>query len=223
MDIEKLKDKLGDETFTELKAHLDDLTGQRDAARSESITGRKTLKAENDALKAFKARALEKLGIESDDDFEALPDAKGQADAAKQFEAKLKKLERENGELKAAAEEAAGKLRGSQQKAVIADALGKHEFVARDLVEAYVSPRLVWEGDEVLFKADDGKLVSVADGVAGLAKSRPELLKPTGTGGAGVRTAGAGGSGGSTKGDFGGDRNARTSAIAARFPDLATR
>lgn len=221
MDIEALKEKLGDETFAKLKAHVDDLIGQRDTARNESINGRKTLKAENDALKAFKAKALEKLGVDSDEDLDALPDAKGQAEAAKQYEAKLKKAERELAEAKKAAEDAAGALRGSRQKAAIAEALGKHEFVARDVVEAFVTPRLVWEGDEIMFKADDGKLVAVADGVAGLAKSRPELLKPTGTGGAGARTGGGAGSGGSSKGDFGGDRSARTAAIAARFPDLA--
>ena len=221
MDIEQLKDKLGDETFAKLKAHVDDLTGQRDAARNESINKRKALQTENETLKAFKSKALEKLGVDSDEDLDALPEAKGQADAAKQFEAKLKKAERERDEAKAAKDAADGKLRGSQQKAVIAEALGKHEFVARDVVEAFVAPRLVWEGDEIMFKADDGKLVAVADGVAGLAKSRPELLKPMGTGGAGARTGGGTGGGGTTKGDFGGDRSARAAAIAARFPELA--
>ena len=221
MDIDAMKDKLGDETFAKLKAHVDDLTGQRDAARNESINKRKQLQTENETLKAFRSKALEKLGVDSDEDLDALPDAKGQADAAKQFEAKLKKAERERDEAKAAAEAAAGQLRGSRQKAVIADALGKHEFVARDVVEAFVAPRLVWEGEEIMFKADDGKLVAVADGVAGLAKSRPELLKPTGTGGAGARAGGSAGGGGSSKGDLGGDRSARVAAIAARFPDLA--
>lgn len=221
MDIEALKDKLGDETFAKLKAHVDDLTGQRDAARNESINKRKALQTENETLKAFKSKALEKLGVDSDEDLDALPDAKGQADAAKQFEAKLKKAERERDEAKAAAEAVTGQLRGSRQKAVIADALGKHEFVARDVVEAFVAPRLVWDGEEIMFKADDGKLVAVADGVAGLAKSRPELLKPTGTGGAGARTGGNAGGGGASRGDLGGDRSARVAAIAARFPDLA--
>lgn len=55
-----------------------------------------------------------------------------------------------------------------------------------------------WEGDEIFFKSDDGKLIPVKDGVAGIAKTRPELLKPTGTGGAGVRQANAGGAGGKT-------------------------
>lgn len=205
MDIEKLKEKLGDATFAELKTYVDDLTGQRDTARQESINGRKALKAENDTLKAFKAKALEKLGVDTDDDFEALPDAKGQAEAARQFEAKVKKLERERDELKATAEAAAGALRGSRQKAAVAEALAKHEFVARDVVETYVAQRLAWEGDDILFKTDDGKLVPVADGVAGIAKSRPELLKPTGTGGAGVRSTNAGGAGGAktmTRTDF---------------------
>jgi hypothetical protein len=42
----------------------------------------------------------------------------------------------------------------------------------------------------------DGKLVGVKDGVSGVAKTRPELLKSTGTGGAGVRSSNAGSGGG---------------------------
>jgi len=53
----------------------------------------------------------------------------------------------------------------------------------------------VFEGDDIFFKTDDDKLVSVNDGVAGIAKARPELLKPSGTGGAGVGSRGARGSG----------------------------
>ena len=205
MDIDGLKEKLGDETFAKLKTHIDDLTGQRDAARQESISGRKALKEERDKLKTFRDRALEKLGIDSDEDLDALPDAKGQAEAVKQYEAKLKRIERERDELKAAKEAADGALRGSRQKAALAEALGKHEFAARDVVETFVSARLVWEGEDLFFKADDGKAVSVADGVAGLAKSRPELLKTTGAGGAGFRQANAGGGGSAkqlTRADF---------------------
>lgn len=218
MDIEQLKEALGDEKFSALKTYVDDLTGQRDAARNESIAGRKGLKAKLDEMTAAQARLMEKLGVESLEDLDSLPDAKGQADAVKQFESKLKKLERENAELAAGKQEIDGKYRESLKRAVVADALGGHEFVARDLVETYVSQRLTWEGEELLFK-DGDKLVAVKDGVAGLVKSRPELLKPTGTGGAGVRDHNAGG-GGASKGNFGGDRNERTAAIAARFPDL---
>ena len=197
MDIAKLKEKLGDETFAELQGYVNDLTGQRDTARNESITGRKKLKDDLAAAQALAAKALEKLGVESADDLDTLPDAKGQGEAIKQYETKLKRAERERDDAKKLADEASGKYRGSLQKAAIAEALGGHEFVARDLVETYVSQRLVWEGDELFFKSDDGKLIPPKDGVAGIAKTRPELLKPTGTGGAGVRqsNAGSGGTG----------------------------
>lgn len=198
MDLNQFKEALGDEKFAALQAHVNDLIGQRDTARNESITGRKGLKAELEAAKATAAKALEKLGIETAEELESLPDAKGQVEALQQFEAKLKRAERERDEAKAVAQDASGKYRGSLQKAAIAEALAAHDFVARDIVETYVSQRLVWEGDDLFFKSDDGKLIPPKDGVAGIAKTRPELLKPTGAGGAGVRQANAGGGGGKT-------------------------
>lgn len=195
MDISKLKEKLGDETFAELERHIGDLTGQRDAARTESINGRKKLKTDLEAAQAIAAKALEKLGVDSAEDLDALPDAKGQGEALRQFETKLKRAERERDEARQAAEKATGMHRTSLQKAAVAEALGGHEFIARDIVETYVGQRLVWEGEELMFKSDSGSLVSVKDGVAGVAKARPELLKPSGTGGAGVRQPNAGGGG----------------------------
>lgn len=196
MDISTLKEALGDEKFAALQTYVSDLTGQRDSARQESITGRKKLKDDLAAAQSISAKALEKLGVDSPDDLETLPDAKGQVEALRQYETRIKRLERERDDAKKLADDASGKYRASLQKAAIADALGGHEFVARDLVETYVSQRLVWEGDELLFKSDDGKLIPPKDGVAGIAKTRPELLKPTGTGGAGVRQSNVGNGGG---------------------------
>ncbi len=195
MDISKFKEALGDEKFAELHGYVTDLIGQRDSARNESISGRKKLKDDLAAAQALAAKALEKLGVDPPDELDTLPDAKGQVEALKQFEARIKRTERERDEAKRLADDASGKYRGTLQRAAIAEALGGHEFVARDIVESYVSQRLVWEGDELLFKADDGKLIPPKDGVAGIAKTRPELLKPTGTGGAGVRQSNAGGGG----------------------------
>lgn len=192
MDLETLKEALGDEKFAALKTYVDDLTGQRDAARNESITGRKGLREKLTNLETAQAALLEKLGLDSLDDLESLPDAKGAAEAAKQYEAKTKRLERQLAEATAAREQAEGKHRNSLQRAAVADAMGTHEFLARDLVETYIGQRLAWEGDDLLFKGDDGRLMPLKDGVAGLAKSRPELLKPTGSGGAGVRHGNAG-------------------------------
>ena len=193
MDLETLKEALGDEKFAARKTYVEDLTGQRDAARNESITGRKGLREKLTNLETAQAALLEKLGLDSLDDLESLPDAKGAAEAAKQYEAKTKRLERQLAEATAAREQADGKYRSSLQRAAVSEALGGHEFIARDLVESFVSTRLAWEGDDLLFKADDGRLVPIKDGVAGIAKTRPELLKPTGSGGAGVRQSNAGG------------------------------
>jgi hypothetical protein len=221
MDIAKLKEKLGDETFASLQGYVNDLIGQRDAARNESINGRKGKDQQIADLKAELAEAYETAGVAGLDELKSRPNPKAAVEEAAQLSAKLKRAERERDEAKQQAQEATGKHRGSLQKAAIAEALGGHEFVARDLVETYVSQRLVWEGDELFFKSDDGKLIPPKDGVAGIAKTRPELLKPTGTGGAGVRQSNAGGGGaGTQQGSFGGDRKERTAAIAAKFPDL---
>ena len=187
MDIETLKEAIGDEKFSALKTYVDDLTGQRDAARRESIDGRKgkdtKIRELTDRLQAIEEWA----GVEPEADLATLPAPKGQVEAVKQYETKLKRMERERSEAVAQRDEALGKFRSSLQRAAVVDALGGHEFIARDIVETYVGQRLTWEGDDLLFKTDDGKLVPVKDGVAGFAKSRPELLKPQGTGGAGVR------------------------------------
>lgn len=198
MDIETLKDALGDEKFAKLQAYVTDLVGQRDAARDESIKGRKGMKAELDSMRAAQAKLLEKLGVDSLDDIEALPDAKGAAEASKQYAAQIKRLERQVAEATQREQEATGKYRSTLQRAAVAEAMGGHEFVARDIVESFIGQRLVWEGDELLYKDDSGKLLPVKDGVATVAKSRPELLKPQGTGGAGARVPPAGSGGGKT-------------------------
>jgi hypothetical protein len=187
LDIESLKEALGDEKFSELKAHVDTLEGKLSTIRK---------KADSETARAAKLhdaqeKLMEKLGLTSPDEIETLPDARGQAEAVKQYEAKLKKMERDLAAASAEREEVAGKYKSTLQRAAISEALAGHEFVARDLVETFVGNRLAWDGDELMFKADDGKIVSLKDGVAGLAKSRPELLKATGTGGAGVRATSA--------------------------------
>jgi hypothetical protein len=198
MDISALKEALGDETFSELETFVNDLQGQRDQARTESITGRKSLKEKAQTLEQQQAMLMERLGIDSLEDIDNLPDPKGAADAAKQYETKLKRLERELTEERETREAAEGRFKESQKAANLAKALGQHEWLAPDIVESFISPRLEWEGDDLLFKTDEGKLTSVKDGVSGLAKARPELLKPTGAGGAGVRSNQAGGQDGKT-------------------------
>jgi hypothetical protein len=192
MDIEGLKEALGDEKFAALKTFVEDLQGQRDAARNESINGRKGMREKLTAMETAQSKLLEKLGVDSLDEIEALPDAKGMAEATRQFETKLKRLERERAEALEKATTVETKWRDSLKRAAVAEAIGKHEFVDREVVESFVAQRLTFEGDDLFFKSEDGKLLAVADGVAGIAKTRPGLLKPTGAGGAGVRQSNAG-------------------------------
>ena len=56
MDIASLKEALGDEKFAALQSYVNDLTGQRDTARNESITGRKKLKDDLAAAQAARER-----------------------------------------------------------------------------------------------------------------------------------------------------------------------
>jgi hypothetical protein len=198
MDLEQFKEALGDEKFTELETFVGDLTGQRDQARNESISGRKGLKEKLSLLETQGGELMERLGIENFDDLADLPDAKGAVEAAAQFETKLKRMTRQLSDAEAARDSATGKYKDSLKRGVLAEALGAHDFVAKDMVTTFIGNSLVWEGDDLLFKTSDGNLIPVQDGVAGIAKSRPELLKPTGAGGAGVRSSNAGGNAGQT-------------------------
>ena len=205
MDIETLKDSLEEATFSELQEFVSDLKGQRDTARNESISGRKGLKEKVTSLESQQAALMERLGIDSIDDIDDLPDVKGAAEAGKQYEAKLKRMQRDMEAAQAQSQEASSKYMESQKRVKLGSALGSHEWVAKDIVEQFISPRLEWEGDELFYKDESGSLIAVNDGVAMLAKSRPELLKPTGAGGAGVRSANTRGAGDAktmTRADF---------------------
>lgn len=194
MDLEQFKEALGDEKFSELEQHISDLQGQRDQARNESISGRKGMKEKISTLESQTEALLEKLGVDSFDEIDELPDAKGAAEAAKQYETKLKRLEKQLADAEKAREDISGRYLNTQKQIKLSEALGGHEWLARDVVESFISPRLAWDGDELLYKEESGNLVSVSDAVSGLAKSRPELLKSTGAGGAGFSSRGARGS-----------------------------
>lgn len=226
MDLDALKGKtLDDDTHGKLIAFVAELTGQRDAARKESIDGRKgkdaKLKELGDRLQAF----AEKLGVEVDADLNELPDAKGQADAVKQFETKIARLARERDDAIKARDELGSTLKTRNRESAIASALEGHRFKNPSDVRVLVERHVQEEGDDLLFKTEDGKLVPLKEGVTWFAKTRPDYLFPADAGGQGSGFRGSGqgpnGSGTSKKGDLAGDREARVSAIAGRFPELA--
>jgi len=194
VDLKQLKEKLGDETFLKLETYVNDLIGQRDAARDESIKGRKGLKTKVSELEKLRDDLFERLGIESVDELEDL-DPKGQADALKQFEAKMKRQARELEEKSKAYDELSGKYLGTLQDAALRKAMGAHEFIDADLVASFVKGSLDWEDDKVLYRTAQGGLVPLDEGLNALVKEKPHLLKAAGAGGSGYRGDSGNGSG----------------------------
>lgn len=198
MDIESLKGKTLDEAlFTQLATHVEGLNtraetaeGKTRAAQKESIEGRKQLKAERDA-------AFEKLGVTTAQELEALEAPKGQAEAMKQMEAKVKRAERERAEAQASLQEVNGKYAADRRALAVEKALSAHPFIDMDVARAVLELGVTAEGDDLLFKTTDGKLVPLQDGAAWLAKTKTYLVKAPGQGqqGSGFK-GGAGGSGG---------------------------
>lgn len=190
MDLSKVKEKLGDdEMFAELQSYVEGLEGKLKTVRKKADSETERAGKLSDA----QAKLLEKLGIETPDDIESLPDAKGQAEAVKQFEAKLKRAEKELNDSRAERDALNSKYRETLSKAALAKALSKYEFIDRDVVGHFISSRVQWDGDELRYHNDDGGLVSLDDGVATFAKTRTGLLKQQGAGGSGyTQNAGSG-------------------------------
>lgn len=184
MNLESLKEPLG-ERFGELESYVNDLIGQRDAARKESQTGRQSLKAKAEEATATVGRLMEKLGIETLEELDDLPPAKGQAEALKQLETRLKRLDAETKVKDQALAELAAKHRQTVLGASLNKALAGYEFVDNDLVESYLMGRLTWEDDQAMYKDDKGVLLPLAEGVTHLANSKPHLLKSPGARGSG--------------------------------------
>jgi hypothetical protein len=185
-DLETVREALTEEQFTGLKNHVDDLIGQRNTARTESITGRKQLREEVETLRTFKRATLDKFGLDDDADISALPDPKADADAVKTFEARAKRL----GEDLKTAQEAFTALQSKHQAATVSaaleKALGSHDFVDREMVGDYVRSRLtVSDEGGVMFRSDDGATCAIDEGIKTLVKARPHILKAAGAGGSG--------------------------------------
>lgn len=190
MDISELKETLGEEKFTSLEGYINDLSGQRDSARKESIEGRKSLKNEVETLRTIKQRLFEKLGLDDDADIDSLPDSKGQAEAAKQYESKVKRLERELLESSGSVSSLSSRIKEMTLESALEKAISAHDWIDRDVALMLSKSAIKWEDDTPLYEAD-GKLMALADGVKFLAGAKPHLLKSAGAGGSGFRQKGA--------------------------------
>jgi hypothetical protein len=182
-NVEQLKEKLG-EDYEGLETYVKDLVGQRDSARNESINGRKSLKAEVEKLRGLRDQLFDRLGISEEEDLENLPDIKGQAEATKAVEARLKRMEKELNEKSGALEGYTKRYRDSLLTASLVKAINEHEWVDKEVVEMAVKARIGWVDDEPFYQTDKGA-ISIEEGVKLFAQDKPQLLKSTGAGGSG--------------------------------------
>ena len=184
MNLEDLKGKtIDDATLAKLTEYTSGLQtraetaeGKARTAQAESISGRK-------GKDAVISKLMEKLGIDSPEDIDNLPDAKGQAEASKQMEAKLKKMERERLDAVTALQDVQGKYSADKKALAIDRALSAHPFVDMDDARAIFGGRIKSEGEDLLFDSGDGKLIALSDGAAWLAKTKTYMVKaPVATG-----------------------------------------
>jgi len=202
MDLSKFKGKtLDDATLSELTAAI---TTHTEALESRAATAEdKARTAARESIEGRKAndkrieRLSELLGVDTDADLDKI-DVKGMADAAKQVEQQLKRVTRERDEAVAAKAELDGKYSAERRDRAIAEAVGKHPFIDAEDARALISGRIAQEGDELRFKGPDGKSLSIDDGVAWMAKTKPHLVRPAGEGSQGSGYKGS--SGGKTAG-----------------------
>lgn len=184
--IDSIREKLAPEEFTGLETLVNDLTGQRDAARQESIAGRRSLKTEVETLRSFRAAVIDRLGLDDDATPDTLPDVRATTDAAKVLEARVKRLETE---LSAAKDENANLIKSGRDKdlsVALSSAIAGHDFVDADLVSTYVRARISFDDEGTpVYKTDDGKMLPLAEGVKVIAATKPHLLKAAGAGGSG--------------------------------------
>ncbi len=197
--LDDLKDKLDAATLAALTSHIDDLAGQRDSARTESIDGRKKLKAERDAAVSRVAAIEDWAGIDAGTDLAALPAPKGQTEAAKQFEVKFKRAERERDDALKARDELTTQMTQARRTTAIAQAVASGGFHDTEAAELLISRSVEQQDDAFMFKTREGKFIALADGAKLIATEKPHLVKaPQGTG-SGWRDAG--GSAGKTIGE----------------------
>lgn len=188
-DLETLKDKLDSETLAALGSSFNEYEGKLKTIRKKADTAdAATAKAAQ-----LEARILEKLGIDSLEDLDTLPDPKAgkvEADALKQFENRLKRAERDRDEAVKASDALKAQMTLARKQAAISQALNSGGFHDQEAAELLLSSRIEQQDDDFVFKTKDGRFIPLSDGAKLIATEKPHLVKaPQGTG-SGFRDAG---------------------------------
>lgn len=210
MDITKLKGKLEPEEYAALERHVTTLIEQTDAAKRELTEGRKGKQQELERLQAQQTAILKALGLSTPAELDDVQDVPARKADLERLVAQERRLQKKLEETQAERDQAKGKLQGTHKRQALDAALSKFDFVDKDVVEAYLEPRLEWDGEDLIFVSEAGVPSSLEDGVKGLVRSKPSLLRNLEQG------AGVPGSYGA-KPDMAGGRFERIAAIGRRF------
>lgn len=218
MDFAALKGKTVDDALiASLTEHAASLTAKASDAEAKVREARAATGTKARELQAQLAAAYEKLGVSSAEELDALPPAKGQAEAAAQAAARIKSLERQLQDATARGEELGGKLRQERTSAAVSKALAGVDWIDAADAQVMIERGLHHDGDDVLYKTTDGKLIPLTDAAQTLAKTKPHLIKPQGSGAQGSGWRGTGDKPDPANIKITGDKNSRVDAIAAKF------
>ena len=168
--------------------------------------GRQKKQQELVRLQAQQAAILKALGISTPEELDDVQDVPARRADLERMAAQEKSLQKKLEAAQAERDQAQAKLQGTLKRQALDKAMAKHDFVARDVVEAYIEPRLKWDGEDLIYVSEAGVPSSLEDGIKGLVRSKPSLLRNLEQG------AGVPGSHGA-KADMGGSRFERVAAI----------
>ena len=194
MDLVTIKSKLSEDEFTALDGHVKGLKDIADHAKKESIEGRKSLKSKLLELESFSTQVLERAGVDSVDEFLALPPKAQTAEVNKQLEARAKRLETDLKAKDLALNDLMTRYTGEKINGKLTQAIASKGFLDSDVPLALLSGKAKMEGDEVFVEGAGGARMSIDDAVAMIATQKPYLVKASGQSGSGASPAGFTGS-----------------------------
>lgn len=193
-DLGDLKESIPEEQFsgldtyvTSLRQQIENLERKTKGSTASSINLKQQIKESEAKL----ADTLERLGLSSYEEIEDLPDIRGQGEANKQLEAKIKRLTADLDAKTQAAAELESKLSEMRRDQVIAQATAKYTWAegAREIVDTYFRTIATQDGEEWLAAGGDGIPITLQDAVDQFAKAKPALLASKGAAGDGYSSS----------------------------------
>jgi len=141
------------------------------------------------------------------------------AEAVRQFEAKLKRAERERTEAQQQLAQLTERFDGQRRTLALKDALASQPFIDADDARVLIERGVQADGDGFVFQGADGKVMGLQDAAAWLAKTKPYMVAAphAGSQGSGFKPGAQGAGGGGNSG------NAPTLDVAAIYAARASK